>query len=153
LRVAWPIAFLIVAFPAMRVDAGVIDFTFCETGSSVCSHRSSHLAADLGTDVHALLLVETPSLSLKTFRRQFRSVDKWDSEGLGLVVVVASVEAESKGGYHTDVVTARRLAGAKPTFRITLMDGAGVVRRSWSRFVTEAEVRREIPGGAKHSAF
>ena len=150
---AWPMVVSLAAFPAVRADAGVVDFAFCDTGASVCSHHSSKLAADLGTKVRALLLVETPSLALRFFRRQFRLVDGWDSEGLGLVVVVASLEAESTSGYHTDVVTAQRLAGPRPRFRVTLMDGSGMVRKRWTRVVTEAEVRREILGGAKHSAF
>ena len=130
-----------------------MDFAFCDAGSSVCSYHSSKLAAALGAKVHALLLIETPSLALKSFRRQFHLVDGWDSEGLGLVVVIASLEAESTDGYHTDVITAQRLAGPRPRFRVTLMDGSGMVRKRWTRVVTEAEVHREVVGGAQHSAF
>jgi hypothetical protein len=115
------------------VPVPVIDFEFQGTGGRPV-YRSTTLSSTLQRDVGAaiepvVVLLETPSFDDDRYRHQLAIVESLHGEALQLVVVDACTCGIDPSGYSTTPETAQRIAGGTAYFRITLLDGHGVILR------------------------
>jgi len=111
----------------------VVDFEFQGAGGRPV-YRSTSLSSALQRDVGAaiqpvLVLLETPSLDDDRYRHQVAVVESLHVEALQLVVVTACTCGINRSGYSTTAETAQRIAAGASYFRITLLDGHGVILR------------------------
>ncbi len=91
---------------------------------------TSTLQRDVGADVHpVVVLLETPSLDDDRYRHQVAVVQSLHVEALQLVVVTACTCGMYPPGYSTTAQTAQMIANGASHFRITLLDGHGVILR------------------------
>ena len=129
----WALLAILLAACSRPAPIPVIDFEFQGAGGRPV-YRSTSLGAALQRDAGAaiqpvLVLLETPSLDDDRYRHQVAVVESLHVEALQLVVVTACTCGMYPPGYSTTAATAQRIAAGASYFRITLLDGHGVVLR------------------------
>lgn len=121
----------------------ILDFSFYDITQH--AYRSTHVMEDLmlhrepGPDP-LVLLIETPTLGNRNYLKQTRLLPSFSTTEHEVLSVVACPAGMDAKGYHTDVDTARCLSTGRKTFRVILLDGQGLILKTWKKPVTAAEL-------------
>jgi hypothetical protein len=119
-------ALLFLAVPAIAApqrlnfhfqDASLLDFQSQSWGEEIQKH--------FGVMPSCLVLILTPSSKDPSYSKQNPVLSKLDAEELKFILVIANLEDEFKGGYHTSTSTAASL-GAN-VFGVFILDIHGRV--------------------------
>lgn len=141
---------MVLAACSRPVPIPVLDFEFQGAGGRPV-YRSASLATTLQRDVGAgiqpvLVLLETPSFDDLRYQHQVAVIRGLDAEALQLVVVAACTCGIDPSGYSTTAETAQALAAGVSYFRITLLDGHGVVLRRSDTVLSPWDIEEVVRG-------
>ena len=124
--------------------ATILDFEFQGAGGHPV-YRSGNLGKALEREFTSglepiVVLVETPSYDDARYSQQMGLLESLDAEDSQLLFVTACPCGPSASGYSTTAETANRIAGGEPRFRVTVLDGEGVVLKESDTVLPASEV-------------
>lgn len=123
---------LIIGISEFALSQKVLNFSFFDTSEKQKYHSIS-LDKDLKLyygikDIKpSVILLKTISLENKDYAHQSKILDSLDAENMGLLIVVSCVSDRYKGGYHTDLKTAKELEKQTKGYKLVILNSKGMI--------------------------